>query len=139
MAADSASLQGSLIVNEHTKKIYRSRNGLFGAAGETNDCYRVGRWFEEGEDQAGKPDGLRSGEDSICGLILRLDGQVWFIDERLSPHPCGKTATSLGGEQAVTFVEGAMAAGASAEEAVRLSLSRCGYVGGFVQVERIDG
>lgn len=139
MASDSASFLGSLVVDENARKIYRSRNGLFAATGEANDCYRVGLWFEGGEDPAAKPEGLRSGADGISGLILRPNGRAWLIDDRLSPHPCGQAATSVGGDQVVSFVEGAMAAGASAEEAVRLALPRCNYIGGFVQVERLDG
>ena len=66
-----------------------------------------------------------------------VDGSVWFLDERLEPHPTAEPAVT-GERTAATFCEAAMLAGLSAEAAVRLSIQYCVHVGGEVQVMRLN-
>lgn len=134
MAADSHSFSDGTSFPCGFPKITRGPRGLIGIAGESNDCYRVSLWWKDGGE--GDIPGLRQHHDSIADLILKPDGSVWFMDERLIPHPVTEPATT-GEPDAATFTEGALHAGLSAEDAVRLAIIHCKSAGGEVQVERL--
>lgn len=136
MAADSDCFNQHIRYPMVFQKISRGPTGLIGICGPTSDAYRIHLWFRNGESPEDKPSGLRIGEEGIEGLILRPDGSVWHFDERLLLTPSVAPATT-GVSNACIFAEGAMAFGATAEQAVRLAIEHCTHVGGPVQVERI--
>ncbi len=133
MAADSYVFCGGIKWQAPVTKIFRHPQGLIGLSGEASDCYFVGRWWVSGGQSY--PPKLQDGERSVGGLILDYEG-VWLIDHRLEKWPT-IDSSSVGNGDATSFCEGAMHAGASAEEAVRLAIKHCVYVGGDVQVERL--
>jgi hypothetical protein len=114
-------------------KIKRGPGGLIGIAGSVVDLHLVGEWFARGEVATARPNDLKSDDDAIEALILRPDGSVLWMDQRLLPVPT--TQTTVGYKVACDFCEGAMAAGLSAEDAVALTIRHCAYVGGPLQVE----
>lgn len=136
MAADSHVFGGGTHWSTVLPKITRGPKGLIGVAGDCADCHMVARWWKDG-DQAVRLPMLRQGREGIAALILMNDGSVWFMDERLEPYPTKDPAVTGQGD-AATFTEGALHAGASAEEAVRLATVHTTSAGGEVQVERID-
>jgi hypothetical protein len=117
-------------------KITRGPNGLIGVTGNATDCYLVSRWWANGGYVSQRPEKLMQGEHGIGAIVLQDDGSVWFMDERLEPYPTPEPAVT-GEGSASNFCEGAMHAGLSAEEAVRLAVKHCVHVGGDVQVERL--
>ena len=117
-------------------KIFRGPGGLIGMTGTVRDLWVVGKWFEEGEPSE-KPTGLKTGEQGVSIIILRRDLVVWHGNETLDFWP-GENPSTTGMGTACYFCEGAMAAGLSAEEAVRLTISRVDSIGGTVQVERLE-
>jgi hypothetical protein len=134
MAADSFSFSGGVGFPSAFPKITRGPRGLLGMAGGVNDCWAVSEWWSR--DCTGDQPSLLKDNDGIVGLILKLDGTLWFIDDRLRPHPTTGPA-AVGNNDAATFCEGALFSGMSAEEAVKLTIKHCAYAGGDVQVERI--
>lgn len=119
-------------------KIIRAPDGsLVGACGASVDTYALRVWVLAGMDFGTK---LKmkyeaTNDESILWLWLKLDGTVWMGDADLRLHPVANpVAMGMGAE----FVDGAMAAGADAEAAVRLAIGRIAYVGGAVQIERLD-
>jgi hypothetical protein len=118
-------------------KIIRAPDGsLVGACGASVDTYALRVWVLAGMDFGTK---LKmkyeaTNDESILWLWLKLDGTVWMGDADLRLHPVANpVAMGMGAE----FVDGAMAAGADAEAAVRLAIGRIAYVGGAVQIERL--
>ncbi len=134
MAADGFVWSGGIGSPVPFPKIVRGPNGLLGLSGPSVDCRMVRGWFANGERESQKPKGIGEDDRGIVGLILRPDGSVWYLDWRLFPVPDNELAV-MGESDAATFVEGAMRAGASAEEAVRLAVYYCQSAGGIVQVE----
>lgn len=136
MAADSESVDKSGLRSPMPfPKIFRGPGGLVGMTGTLADIWRIGKWFESGEPQQ-KPGNLKEGDEGVGIIILRPDGVVWHGDERLDFWP-GENPSTTGLSTACYFCEGAMAAGMSAEEAVRLTIGRVSHIGGPVQVERL--
>lgn len=97
-------------------KVHRLKDGrIAGASGPSTECQKLIRWLNEGGD---KPEL----SDEVSAIILNLDGSVDWIDNKLEmlsgnvvPYAIG-----VGGELAI----GAMLAGCTPEEAVKLAATR---------------
>lgn len=90
------------------------------------------RWYEGGAS------GLRlkcEPADSFGALEVRVDGTVVRYGDSWLPFEMDAPYHVIGRGDA--FVLGALAAGATAEEAVRLALAHTDAGGGDVQVERL--
>ena len=74
-------------------------------------------------------------KSGFAAMWLEPDGEIWMMDYDGRPYPTGREAQALG--VAWRFALGAMCAGLSAEQAVRLCIERHGGVGGEVFVERL--
>lgn len=130
MAADSA-VWGDQIIVEHVRKIWRLADGsLFGCSGRLCDAQACADWLLNGGD---KPAPAEKGY--FTALVAAPDGVVRRIEWDMRPfeitgpyHTCGAH---------MEFLHGAMAAGASAEEAVRLAIRYGDSAAGEVQVERL--
>jgi hypothetical protein len=140
MAADSHVFSGGTHWPAASPKITRGPQGLIGIAGSIVDCWMVAKWWELGgrPQPVGDPpvNLLLKGPDGISAVILKNDGSAWYMDERCVPIPTVQP-TVIGQEDAATFCEGALYAGLSAEDAVRLAIKHCKSAGGEVQVERL--
>lgn len=135
MAADTATYAGETLQG-FNDKIARAPDGsIAGAAGNTTLCREFLRLFREGL----VPDDWRPaivGDARFSAIQVMPDGVVWEWDET------GRSPTRApfhaDGSAHPTLI-GAMAAGASAEEAVAIAIRYCAHCGGDIQVERLAG
>lgn len=130
MAADGVMWRGNVCLPA-PPKIKRLADGtLFAASGTSAIC----QWFLDAFPNLRAPGGPAVAADDLSALIVCPDGSCLKCDFHLLPY------TVLGPYHAVgasfEFVSGALAAGASAEQAVRLAIEHTDLCGGEVQVER---
>lgn len=142
MAADSYEFVGEIgyPLAEGDSKIVRAPDGsLVGSCGSGMDCYVLRLWVLDGMDFRKPPKFTLTADndDSVYWFWLRKDGYLLAGDATMKVHPMSQPA-ACGSSGASDMVVGAMAFGASAEEAVRFAVERCNCVGGPVQVERIE-
>ena len=143
VAADGSSWLADVLLQIDARKIVRSIDGaLGGSAGNTSETAIFRRWFattsslDERSALRPKDDPLVLNDKSgFAAIWLEPDGEVWQMDYDGRPYSTGREAQALG--VAWRFALGAMCAGLSAEQAVRLCIERHGGVGGEVFVERL--
>jgi hypothetical protein len=143
VAADGSSWLADVLLQIDARKIVRSIDGaLGGSAGNTSETAIFRRWFattsslDERSALRPKDDPLVLDDKSgFAAMWLEPDGEVWQMDYDGRPYSVGREAQALG--VAWRFALGAMCAGLSAEQAVRLCIERHGGVGGEVFVERL--
>ena len=129
MAADSMVSIGNLVFGE-MRKVARGPNGeLAGASGEACDVAAALAWVEDG--MTGQCPDLLQGTEL---LIAAQNGPVLFRDRDRPLYPIFGEFFALGSGSAIAM--GAMAAGASAEEAVKIACRFDKGTGGEVQVIR---
>lgn len=135
LAADTQQFSGNLREGITEKIARRSDGALAGASGRADLDHQFLELFKSGRSlDEFKPQG--TSEDDFCALVIEPDGSVWNYTA-LGKHPAGDAPFhTLGG--AYPFLHGAMAAGASAEEAVRLATVHCSNCGGDVTVLRLN-
>jgi hypothetical protein len=75
------------------------------------------------------------GDDSFQAIWLEPTGEIRRMRENGLVSGCGETMAAVGTSE--EFAMGAMRAGASAEEAVRLCIEHTVYAAGEVQVEKL--
>jgi ATP-dependent protease HslVU (ClpYQ) peptidase subunit len=110
------------------KKVFRVRGALVGAAG---DLREIVRWLEAYRKKRDLPDDL-----SITVLRLSADGlHTWTAADGWLPVDEPRYAIGSGGKCA----RGAMAAGASCREAVRIAATIDAGTGGPVRTYRLKG
>lgn len=128
MAGDGQVSSNSTICNTGLRKVHRLSDGrLVGVAGSAFHIAPFVDWLEAGGDCP------ELGEN-FDALVLELDGKCWAYNEKglRIPEPA-PTAVGSGRELAI----GAMLAGVSAAEAVRLAATRDNCTGGTITEERI--
>jgi len=132
MAADSVGWTCNLSVAVPVApKIKRLRGGgLIAAAGQTVAIDRFVEWMLRG---GGKPEGID--RDDLTGLWVHPDGSVWMCLHDLHFIRIHSEFFAIGAPS--TFMMGALFAGATAEESVRLAIAHTDGAGGSVQVEHI--
>ena len=134
VAADSSRWHGELCFSS-AKKIHRLGDGsLITSAGSEELILAVQEWLEFGMPQDNKPDMVDLSKDGYTVLWLTADGMYRF-DGTL--NYVGEAAPFMAGGCHADFLMGAMAAGASAEEAVALAIEHCAFARGPLQVERL--
>jgi ATP-dependent HslUV protease subunit HslV len=130
MAADGLSQdRGGLVCSLSVQKVRRLRDGrLFGLAGCPYDLDRVEAWLNEG----GEFPKLHA--DSVDLIVLEKDGRAFCYGT-----DGGRSEQMLpaGGGSGVDIAIGAMEAGASPEEAVRIACKRHAGSGGKVTVMKL--
>jgi len=129
MAADTAVWMGDILAG-HTRKITRLSDGrLFAAAGVRSQIEGCLFWLNDG---GNAPEAV--GECEFGALVLAPDG-IWRIGHRFELYRnVGDFAVEGAHDE---FLMGALAAGASAEKAVRLAIIYGRRAGGDVQTERL--
>lgn len=137
MASDTMGVNGFGIKSFEETKLYRSPyNGIIGFAGDADYSSVFLEWYyERGYDRSSFPSIPKHGD--FVALLMEDDGQL-FIS---SSDDKGKFfmrhhefyAVGAGAQ----FAMGAMAQGATAEEAVALCIKHCAECGGEVQVMRL--
>jgi hypothetical protein len=132
IAADTATWDGDIKIGLVQKIVRLPDGSLLAACGKASLIWGYIEWLKD--DGVEKPTDGASEED-FGALNLRCDG-VFSIDHHYQAMRVDADFYALGAHG--EFLYGAMAAGASAEEAVRLALKYCGFAGGEVQVERLE-
>lgn len=128
MAADTACWTGDIMVG-HRRKIVRSPAGhLAGGAGESTLTERFRAWV-----CAGCPGDLPDLSGDFNGLLVQPDGTCARVRQSVTPLDAPYYAIGIGEDVAA----GALAMGATAEQAVRVAIACHAYCGGDVQVERL--
>lgn len=133
LAADTAGWYGD-IVYWHFSKIFRFSDGtLFAAMGQAEywDAFVKGRIKNE------EPTEIPEKDEDFYGILILPCGKVQFLGRSFKPHDAGVAPFYAIGAH-VEFLTGAMAAGASAEEAVRLCIEYCAHAAGEVRIERLE-
>jgi hypothetical protein len=133
MAADTAIYAGETLQGQ-VSKIARSPSGALAAAsGRATLCEGFLRLFREGKiDEDWRP--VVIGDAQFGAVVVEPDGSIWQLDET-GRHPVRASFYTEG--SAGPILSGAMAAGASAEEAVEIAIRYDAHCGGEIQVERL--
>lgn len=132
MAADSAVYLGNIRVGSFQKIVRRDDGALASAAGTTSICERFNEWFVNGCQSPFDP---KDDDKDFSAIIVHPDGHVQKVGHQGDHFSIRASFYALGFAQ--DFALGAMAAGASAEDAVRLCLQWHDGCGGTVQVESL--
>ena len=117
----------SLTVAGTARKVLKTKQGwLVAGAGNLRDVNRFFRWVEEGmdEDEAVKLENLE-------GLVVKDRTTILQVDEALMPYVID--AEFHTGGQGASVALGALAMGATAEEAVRVAMKYSLGTGGKIQ------
>ena len=131
MAADTGTWSGNLITHCLAEKIYRTRTGaLLACAGRVSKIIAVRQWIDGGDRPA--PDE----KDNFGALLVHREMKlVERISWDMLIYPDEGPFQVEGSHD--EFLFGALAAGASAEEAVALALRFTGYAAGEVRTVRL--
>jgi len=133
MAADSRSYTGGKITAGMKQKIHRLKDGsLFGASSsKVGLCDKFRRDTEERG-----VEGVY--DETMCqGLLVTPGGEIYIFNDGVAwSGPCRALFTAIGsGEE---FAMGAMAAGATPAEAVRIACELDNWSGGEVLTMRLE-
>jgi hypothetical protein len=138
MAADTARFdgQGRYRTGSVQKILRMDHGGLFAAAGVVTAAHAAFELLRAWMPGA-KLEPLSERDRDFGGVMLLPGGDVYRVWHDLTPIRAteGFVAEGYAEEMAI----GAMEAGATAEEAVRICIRRSSGCGGDVQVERLDG
>ena len=123
LAADTAVWAGNIIAGHVPDKIVRLPDGrLVGGAGRVTDIQAFKKWIETGEGPGQK-------FEDFTGIVVTPEGEVTTFNKKLQATPEPFPWVALGMED---FCRGALAAGCSAEETVRLAIEYTDMAGGEV-------
>lgn len=130
LAADSFALAGQYIELRYTRKIVKRPDGsMAGASGRTVFCEQFLDCFLAGEESQFRPQ-VKNYDDFIGLVIYPEKGIFWAEEHGMFANPAPFVALGA----ADRFMLGAMAAGASAQQAVTLAIEHYGSVGGEIQI-----
>lgn len=137
IAADTQSWHGNLKISQ-ASKLRRMEIGICGFAGWRPVIERAIVWLEAGGpwQWGNKPPAIIADDATdLTGVILRPDGSIWNLTSKFDVYRTENVIDCCGAHP--EFLYGAMLAGASAEEAVRLAIRYCEFAGGEVEVMRL--
>ncbi|MGI9437565.1 MAG: hypothetical protein ACR2Q4_22515 [Geminicoccaceae bacterium] len=117
MAADSGCFNDGLYEGEVDKIWILQDIGLFGCCGEYGAILKVVEWLTFGGEPKDKPRLSRDSE--FTGLLVKRDGEVLHYQLGLRPLPISATFHAIGSGRQIAV--GALAAGATAEQAIRIA------------------
>ena len=132
MAADSVGWAYDYVKTPVAAKIKRMPDGgLFAAAGSTSEIMRFTAWMLVGGECPSDFDK----DNGFTALWAKPDGSLWLCTHKLYFYELTSQFFAIGVPS--IFLMGALHAGASAEQAVRLAIDHTDGAGGTVQVERL--
>lgn len=141
MAADTETMSGQT-VGGNIRKIERSSRGtIAAAAGEASMCYEFRRWVKSGrvdewiDGDFAEPLPVKAELDRFGAIVVTTARRVVCVDYRGQAVEFEAPFYAEG--SAGILLVGAMAAGASAAEAVRIAIRHDAWCGGDAQVERL--
>lgn len=134
MAADSVGWAcGKTVKTSVAPKIKRMPDGgMFAACGSATEIFRFAEWMLTGKSRPADFDK----DEQFTGLWAKPDGSLWLCNYTLHFYQLCDPFFAIGAPD--TFMIGALHAGASAEEAVRLAVLHTDGAGGAVQVEELQ-
>ena len=115
IAGDSATSGDGNVIG-HCTKVHRIRGRLVGLCGPIEDGEAFRLWLKAGAKPKAKPEPL---DEDFLALLVEPDGRVVEYGRRLVPVGYEAPFYAIGSGGALAL--GAMAAGAGAEEAVRIA------------------
>lgn len=133
-AADRGTFSDSLYRGARDKIVRLPDGSLFAGSGSVPVITAVTEWLASGRLDALKPDAVE--EEQFGGLMLGPDGVVCIVDRMMNVYPDYRTYHVEGSH--CEFLIGAMAMGASAEQAVNLGCEHCMWARGPIQVETLS-
>ena len=110
-------------------KIRRIGDALVGFAGNTILTNAMFSWIEIGENPDKFPEAQRDKDNFTAGMKITLDGQIYLYENAPIPWLNERKIWAIGSGAEIAI--GAMAAGASAEDAVKIACEWCYLTGGF--------
>ncbi len=127
MAGDSRGCAANKIRSDHELKVRRLKDGrIVGFSGTASSAKAYVEWLDGGP--------VPHKEDNFALLVLERDGTARIIYDDITSDPVDLPAVlGSGGDLAL----GAMLAGASPKEAVKIAILRDPFSGGKVVVESI--
>lgn len=117
MAADSACFDSSLYQGEVDKLWMLPEIGLVGCSGEIGAMIQFVDWLKDGSERKKKPD--LPDDCDFESIVVGLDGEAVHYDRHLVPIRVANDLHAIGSGRKLAL--GAMMAGASAEEAVKIA------------------
>ena len=126
MAADKMAM---CHINFKTTKIHRIGGSLIGTSGKAADGNKFENWKRGGD----RP--TLADEDGFQALELTPTGQIIYYDPDLEPHIVESDYYGIGSGS--PFAIGAMAAGATMEEAIAIAAKFDYGTGGGIQTETL--
>ncbi len=144
IAADGAVFCQHMIDAASVRKINRSTDGALGAcAGPLGACLYFRNQFLNSTEHHRTPGNVfvadlktLLGDSDFQAIWLEPTGEIRRMRENGLVSGCGETMAAVGTSE--EFAMGAMRAGASAEEAVRLCIEHTVYAAGEIQVESLE-
>ncbi len=132
MAADSQ-VSGDYAIRGSKKKIYRTNRGdIVAASGGCGGIAKFIEWLQGDRAERFDP---KPFTDSFGAILVTAEGQVVCYDDFGLPVDVIADYHADGAGR--DFALGAMAVGASAEEAVRVAIKHSPHCGGDIQIERL--
>lgn len=116
MAADTLVVGGD-IRRGRTSKLTRTADRLIGTAGGVGYAAALTKWIAEGESAENKPQ--FPSDQGATSIVAYRDGRVAIINEKCTPQFCEAEFFACGSGNELAL--GAMAIGATAEQAVRVA------------------
>ena len=117
MASDSACFDSSLYQGEVDKLWTLPPIGLIGCSGEIGAMIQFVDWLKDGSDRKRKPD--FPDDCDFESIVVSPDGEVMHYDRHLVPIRVANDLHAIGSGRKLAL--GAMMAGASADEAVKIA------------------
>lgn len=132
MAADSVGWKGGHIIVPVPPKIWAPKQGgLIGCAGASNEIHQFREWMR-GLNEA--PDKFDK-DERFEAIWVKPDRSIWHCWHTLKWTPMPETTHFIPIGAEVSFMYGALHAGATAEQTVRLTIEHTDGAYGRVQVE----
>lgn len=141
MGADSMSFSEGMMkpFPRDVSKIARAPDGsLVGGTGHSLDTHALREWVVAGMDFAKPPKFLNHTDNTDCimWVWLRHDAKCFSGNETMMFHEVS-TPYAIGYQTATTLWLGAILAGASMEQAIRIAIERCVWVGGEPHLQQL--
>jgi hypothetical protein len=139
LAADTAIWKESVLFG-HITKVAKFNGFLCASASNASNCLRFQNFVQDATEDEDDPsfEGFDAEEDELfSGIIITPDGEFLSVDEKGAVLR-GVTADFFAGGVAEEMAIGAMAHGATAEQAVRVCIDYHGFAEGNVDSVRLD-
>lgn len=129
LVSDSLTCKGPQAFGS-VRKIVKNKDGVMvGGAGTTAEVNMLLDWYIDEDEE--KPPLQALGLKDFEGIIIEPDGKVYLLDDTIYPFHIKQPCYALGSGADMAY--GAMFAGASAEEAVKICIKNSAGCGGKIQ------